>query len=282
MEISNVQHQKQTQRLTKQNIPYSKVTPEIVPTYHTHHSKAEVNTNEPLIRTKKIRSKLICIFPKWKYLVSRTTVEEYHSLFGGVIDQINQKNHFSSILTSLEKEFHEETSETIKINFQMRKLIYHSPKFYTSDLEIVEIPFIYIGTFCESDTIFTVIYIPKISNDVIELWNKQIRQTQENLLRKLFEGWKIDLEKIFEVNRIYHKKLMRIKSQYSYMSKPMFNFICSRLVNYHHVLEKTGVELMDEDKFFDMTMVWEWNTMNYQTIKTKIKDLFQKTGVQVN
>ena len=34
--------------------------------------------------------------------------------------------------------------------------------------------------------------------------------------------------------------------------------------------------------FFDKKIVWEWNTMNAQMVKNKVKDLFEKTGVQVN
>jgi hypothetical protein len=257
--------------------------PRIVPTYHSNHVKEEKTLKEKSDpKTKKLRVKLICVFPKWKYLVAKTTVEEYHSLFGGVIDQISPMNYFTSILASLEKEFNEETSDTVSINFVKRKLIYRLPKFYMNKSETEEIPFIYVGTFCELDTIFTIIYVPKISIDVLDLWNKQIRQTQEMLLKKLFDGWKMDLDKIFEVNRIYHKKLMKIKSQYNYIPKPIFNFICSRLTDYHHMLEKTGMEMIDEDSFFDKSIVWEWNTMNSSMIKNKVRDLFNKTGVQVN
>lgn len=252
----------------------------MVPTYHTNHGKNMKEKESS--KTKKLRVKLICVFPKWKYLVAKTTVEDYHSLFGGVIDQISPLNYFTSILTSLEKEFHEETSGTLTLNFTKRKLIYKLPKFYMNKSETEEIPFTYVGTFCEMDTIFTLIYIPKLSIDVIELWNKQMRVSQENLLRSLFDGWKIELDKIFEVNRIYHRKLMNIKSQYTYIPKPIFNFICARLSDYHHMLEKVGMELMDEDLFFDNKIVWEWNTMNAQMIKNKVRDLFNKTGVQVN
>ena len=265
-----------------------------VPTYHmkfeninVQRSKGPIGqgvsqANDISLKTKKLRVKLICVLSKWKYMVAKTTVEDYHSLFGGVVDQIACKNnHFMSILTTLEKEFQEETCSTIKISFQKRRLSFQNNKSYVDKTE-EEIPFIYIGTFYESDTIFTVIYIPKITNDVVELWNKQIRQAQETLLRKLFEGWKIDIEKIFEVNRVFHRKLMKIKTQYSYISKPVFNFICSRLTDYHHFLEKTGIEFSDENNFFDKKIVWEWNTMNAQMVKNKVKDLFEKTGVQVN
>jgi hypothetical protein len=253
----------------------------MVPTYHTNHGKNEIDKTDNT-KSKKVRVKLICVFPKWKYLVAKTTVEEYHSLFGGVIKQISQMNYFTSILNSLEKEFNEETSGTVMLNFIKRKLIYKLPKFYMNKMETEEVPFTYVGTFCEMDTIFTLIYIPKLSVEVIDLWNRQMRQAQENLLRQLFDGWKIEIEKIFEVNRIYHKKLMKIKSNYSYIPKPIFNFICTRLVDYHHMLEKSGIELMDEDMFFDDKIVWEWNTMNSQMIKNKVRDLFNKTGVQVN
>jgi hypothetical protein len=253
----------------------------MVPTYHTNHGK-NMKENNDLSKTKKLRVKLICVFPKWKYLVAKTTVEEYHSLFGGVIDQISPLNYFTSILTSLEKEFHEETSETLTLNFTKRKLIYKLPKFYMNKTETEEIPFTYVGTFCEMDTIFTLIYIPKLSIDVIDLWNKQMRGSQEALLRKLFDGWKIELDKIFEVNRIYHRKLMNIKSHYTYIPKPIFNFICARLGDHHHMLEKVGMELIEEESFFDSKIVWEWNTMNAQMIKNKVRDLFNKTGVQVN
>jgi len=228
----------------------TKSNSKMVPTYHTNHGKIMKETTDSS-KTKKVRVKLICVFPKWRYLVAKTTVGEYHSLFGGVIDQISPLNYFTSILTSLEKEFHEETSETLTLNFTKRKLIYKLPKFYMNKTETEEIPFTYVGTFCEMDTIFTLIYIPKLAVDVIDLWNKQMRMSQENILRTLFDGWKIDLEKIFEVNRIYHRKLMNIKSHYTYIPKPIFNFICARLIDHHHMLEKTGMELMDEDLFFD-------------------------------
>jgi hypothetical protein len=253
----------------------------MVPTYHSNHSKNMKETSDPS-KVKKLRVKLICVFPKWKYLVAKTTVEDYHSLFGGVIGQISPLNYFTSILTSLEKEFHEETSGVLTLNFVKRKLIYKLPKFYMNKSETEEIPFTYVGTFCEMDTIFTLIYIPKLSLDVVDLWNKQMRTSQENLLRTLFDGWKIDLEKIFEVNRIFHRKLMNIKSHYTYIPKPIFNFICTRLSDYHHMLEKVGMELVDEDSFFNHQIVWEWNTMNSQMIKNKVRDLFNKTGVQVN
>lgn len=253
----------------------------VIPTYHTNHPK-EITKEKDELKNKKLRVKLICVFSKWRYLVAKTTVEEYHSLFGGVIDQISPMNYFTSILSSLEKEFNEETSGTVTLNFVKRKLIYRLPKFYMNKSETEEIPFTYVGTFCEMDTIFTVIYVPKLSMDVFELWNKQIRGTQESLLKKLFEGWKIDLEKIFEVNRIYHKKLMKIKSNHMYIPKPIFNFICARLADYHHMLEKTGMELIDEETFYDKRIVWEWNTMNSQMIYGKVHDLFNKTGVHVN
>lgn len=273
-------------------ISKSKQNSKMVPTYHTNHgktmtgrspgSRSEHQETTDSSKTKKVRVKLICVFPKWKYLVAKTTVGEYHSLFGGVIDQISPLNYFTSILTSLEKEFHEETSGTLTLNFTKRKLIYKLPKYYMNKTETEEIPFTYVGTFCEMDTIFTLIYIPKLAVDVIDLWNKQMRLSQENILRTLFDGWKIDIEKIFEVNRVYHRKLMNIKSHYTYIPKPIFNFICARLIDHHHMLEKVGMELMDEDLFFDDKIVWEWNTMNAQMIKNKVRDLFNKTGVQVN
>jgi hypothetical protein len=253
----------------------------MVPTYHTNHGTNMKETSDSS-KVKKLRVKLICVFPKWKYLVAKTTVEEYHSLFGGVIDQISPLNYFTSILNSLEKEFNEETSGVLTLNFVKRKLIYKLPKFYMNKSETEEIPFTYVGTFCEMDTIFTLIYIPKLSLDVVDLWNKQMRTSQENLLLTLFDGWKIDLEKIFEVNRIFHRKLMNIKSHYTYIPKPIFNFICTRLSDYHHMLEKAGMELVDEDSFFNNQIVWEWNTMNAHVIKNKVRDLFNKTGVQVN
>jgi hypothetical protein len=258
-----------------------KIEGNMIPTYHTNHFK-DLTKEKVENKNKKLRVKLICVFPKWKYLVAKTTVEEYHSLFGGVIDHISPMNYFSSILSSLEKEFNEETSGMVALNFVKRKVIYKLPKFYMNKTENEEIPFTYVGTFCEMDTIFTVIYIPKLSVDIIDLWNKQIRDTQETLLKKLFEGWKIDLDKIFEVNRIYHKKLMKIKSNHVYISKPIFNFICARLSEHHHMLEKTGMELLDEDVFYSKDIVWEWNTMNSHTIKSKVRDLFNKTGVHVN
>jgi hypothetical protein len=258
-------------------------SPRIVPTYHTNHIKEDkVSKDKNDTKGRKLRVKLICVFPKWKYLVAKTTVEEYHSLFGGVVDQISPMNYFTSILASLEKEFNEETSGSVMLNFVKRKVIYKLPKFYMNKSETEEVPFTYVGTFCEMDTIFTVIYIPKISIDVIELWNKQIRQSQENLLSKLFDGWKIDLEKIFEVNRVYHRKLMKIKSPYTYIPKPIFNFICARLTDYHHMLEKSGMELIDEDTFYDKKIVWEWNMIHSAPIRNKVRDLFNKTGVQVN
>jgi hypothetical protein len=48
------------------------------------------------------------------------------------------------------------------------------------------------------------------------------------------------------------------------------------------MLEKAGMELIDEESFFDNKIVWEWNVMNAQMIKNKVRDLFNKTGVQVN
>jgi len=264
---------------SKMNV--KKVDNNVIPTYHTNHHKEQMKEKNEN-KNKKLRVKLICVFQKWKYLVAKTTVEEYHSLFGGVIDQISPMNYFTSILSSLEKEFNEETSGTVVLNFVKRKLIYKLPKFYMNKTDTEEVPFTYVGTFCEMDTIFTVIYIPKLSVDVIDLWNKQIRETQETLLKKLFEGWKIDLEKIFEVNRIYHKRLMKIKTNYTYISKPIFNFICARLSEHHNMLEKTGMDLIEEDTFYNKDIVWEWNTMNSQMIRIKVRDLFNKTGVHVN
>jgi hypothetical protein len=283
--LSSEENKKSTKPITNQtentNKPGKQRLSKMVPTYHTNHGKNIKETSDSS-KVKKLRVKLICVFPKWKYLVAKTTVEDYHSLFGGVIDQISPLNYFTSILTSLEKEFHEETSGVLTLNFVKRKLIYKLPKFYMNKSETEEIPFTYVGTFCEMDTIFTLIYIPKLSLDVVDLWNKQIRNSQEILLRTLFDGWKIDIEKIFEVNRIFHRKLMNIKSNYTYIPKPIFNFICNRLSDYHHMLEKVGMELIDEDSFFNQEIVWEWNTMNAQMIKNKVRDLFNKTGVQVN
>jgi 8-oxo-dGTP pyrophosphatase MutT (NUDIX family) len=241
-------------------------------------------SEEENVKGKKLRVKLICVFPKRKYLAAKTTVEDFHSLFGGVVNQVNQKNHFMSILQTLEREFWEETSHTISIHFNERKINYQRPKFYydpAGPSETEELPFIYVGTFFEYDTLFTVIYIPKFSNDLIELWNRQIRLSQEQLLTKLFEGWNISLDKLFEVNRVYHQKLMKIKAHYSYMPKTIFSFICSKLTNYYEILEKTGVEIMDEDQFFQKSLVWEWNTMDAKFIHQKIEDLFIKTGVQI-
>jgi hypothetical protein len=264
---------------------YYKIIPKsewesVIPTYHTTHTKDKKPEED--VKNKKLRVKLICVFPKWKYLVAKTTVEDYHSLFGGVVDQINPKNHFMSILNTLEKEFNEETSGTIHINFQKRNFGYQKSKYAdngTSELE--EIPFTYIGTFYENDTFFIVIYIPKISNDVFEVWNKMIHHSQETLMKKLFYGWKIELPKLFEINRIYHKRLMKIKTNYQNIPKPVFTFMCSKLSEYHHWFEKEGLVVLDEDSFFEKSLIWEWNTMNSSIIKTKVHDLFEKIGVSV-
>jgi hypothetical protein len=254
----------------------------MVPTYLMNNKK-EDNTkkSESVIRTKKFRVKLICVLPQWKYMVAKTTVEDYLSLFGGVVDQLINKNHFSSILTTLEREFSEETTKVLEINFNKRKFIYYRKDYFLNQLLIEEIPFSYIGIFYEGDTIFTVIYIPKIPNDILEFWNAQIKEAQEGILKKIFEGWKIDMDKILEVNRLYHQRLMRIKSNYSPLSKQVFGFICSKLANYYHLLEKSGIEFLEEDQFYSAKNIWEWNTMNSINIKTKIKSLFEKVGVQV-
>jgi hypothetical protein len=254
----------------------------LVPTYT---SKNSGKLNSESVNTKKLRVKLIGVLPKKKYMVANTTVEDFQSLFGGVVDNVNPKNHFFSVLQALEKEFWEETSHTISINFQNRKLTYQRPKFYydtNGPFETEDLPFVYVGVFNEYDTIFVVIYIPKISNDLIDLWNRQIRISQERLMKKIFEGWNITTDKVFEVNRVYHKKLMRIKSQYSYMPKTIYTFICSKLEHYYHFLEKTGIQMIDELDFFDKSVMWEWNTMNSTNVKTKINDLLIKTGVQIN
>lgn len=253
----------------------------IVPTYQC---KKPLQDKEDTLKTKKLRVKLICAFPKKKYLVAKSTVEDYYSLFGGVVEQVQTKNYFLSILQTLEKEFWEETSHTISIDFNDRKIVYDRPKFYYDPngvSEKEELPFIYVGTFYEHDTVFTVIYIPKFSNDLIELWNRQMRVAQTKLLKKEFEGWNISIEKIFEVNRVYHQKLMRIKSQYSYMPKTIFNFICSKLEPYYNFLEKSGISMMSEDEFFEKSLLWEWNTMDVTVIQQKLKDLYTKTGVQI-
>lgn len=254
----------------------------VVPT--THCKKMTSEKDENVKPDKKFRVKLICVFQKKRYLVARSTVEDYSSLFGGVVDQVNTKNYFLSILETLEKEFWEESSHTIQIRFQDRKMVYQKPKYYydpNGPFESEELPFVYVGTFYEHDTIFTVIYVPKFSNDLIELWNRQIHSSQEALLRKLFSGWNVDIEKIFEVNRVFHQKLMRIKAQYSYMPKNLYNLICSRLTNYYNFLEKSGIDIMNEDKFFDSKYIWEWNTMDVDVIRQKLKDLYIKTGVQI-
>jgi hypothetical protein len=225
---------------------------------------------------KKVRVKLICVFPKWRYLCANTTVQDYHSLFGGVVDNINNKNHFASILCSLEKEFNEETSGSIHLNFQKRKFTFRD-----MDLNMQELSFVYIGTFHEFDTIFTVIYIPKITNEIILNWNLEIKKSQENLLRTIFKGWNLNLDQIFMINRIYHQKSMKIQAPHYSISKPMFNLICSKLKEYHVFLEKTGVTIMNEEEFFDQVSVWEWNTMESDNVRIKIHDLFMKTGVQV-
>lgn len=265
---------------------YYKIIPKsewesVIPTYHTTHTKNKLEDDDN--KNKKLRVKLICVLPKWRYLVAKTTVEEYHSLFGGVVTEINPKNHFHSILTCLEKEFNEETSGSISINFQKRNFTYQKSKYAdngTSDFE--EIPFTYIGSFYETDTFFVIVYIPKLFMDIKETWNKMIYQAQESLLKKLFTGWKIEIDKIFEINRVYHKKLMRIKANYQYLPKPVFTFICSKLSDYHNFLEKEGVEIMDENSFFEKKLIWEWNTMNSNIIKTKIHDLFEKIGIRVD
>jgi hypothetical protein len=252
-----------------------KVSDKIVPT--TFYQKIPVVENvEDSPRSKKVRVKLICVFPRWNYLCAKTTVEDYHSLFGGVVDNINNKNHFTSILCSLEKEFNEETSGSIHLNFQKRKFTFRD-----HTLNIQELSFVYIGTFHEFDTIFTVIYIPKIPNEIIINWNQEIKKAQEALIKTIFKGWDIDIDQIFEINRMFHQRLMRIYTPHHYISKPIYNFICSKLKEYHGFLEKTGVDIMNEPDFFKQTSVWEWNTMNSETVRMKIHDLFLKTGVQV-
>jgi hypothetical protein len=260
----------------------------IVPTYHSNHIKNDEDSevenkkfSDSSLKNKKFRVKLICVLPKWRYMVAKTTVQDYHSLFGGVIDQIFNKNHFSSVLNTLEREFLEETTKTIEINFQKRKFIYQKKDFYIGQMLMEELSFTYIGIFYEGDTIFTVIYLPKFTNDIVDFWNRRIREAQENILKKIFEGFKIDLEKIFEVNKVYHQRLMRIKSNYTPISKQVFGFICSKLSHYHHLLEKSGIEIMEEDEFYNHEQVWEWKTMNSENVKNKIKSLFIKTGVQV-
>jgi hypothetical protein len=253
----------------------------IVPTYHCKNQNQDGVYDT---KAKKLRVKLICVFPKRKYLVARTTVEDFHSLYGGVVNEVSSKNYFLSILENLEKEFWEETSNTISIRFTDRKIIYQKPKYYydpNGPSESEELPFIYIGTFYEHDTVFTVIYIPKFSNDLIDLWNRQIRGSQEIILKRLFEGWNIGIDKIFEVNRVYHRKLMKMKTQYSYMPKAIFSFICSKLDNYYNFFEKSGVTVLDENDFFSKSVIWEWNTMDANLIKQKMADLFDKIGMQI-
>ena len=242
---------------------------------NTSSTYADVTESEP-VKTKKIRVKLICVFPKWKYLCAKTTVEDYHSLFGGVLDNISGKNHFASILNCLEKEFNEETSGSVHLNFQKRKFTYRNG----SPL-VQELSFVYIGTFHEFDTIFTLIYIPKITPEIIMTWNFEIKKAQENLVRSIFKDVDIHIDQILLINRIFHQKLMRIPCPNYNISRPLFQFICSKLKEYHGFLEKTGVTIMNEDQFFDEHFVWEWNTMDPKLVQTKIHDLFLKTGVQV-
>lgn len=261
----------------------------IVPTYHLNQKKddPEITNNnkkfsDSALKNKKIRVKLICVLPNWKYMVAKTTVQDYLSLFGGVVDQITHKNHFASILTTLEREFHEETTKVLELSFMKRKFIYYRKDYFlNSQMMIEEVPFTYIGIFYEADTIFTVIYIPKITDGVLNFWNDQIKEAQESIFRKTFEGWNIDLEKIIEVNKLYHQRLMRIKSHYSSLSKQVFGFICSKLGEHHHLLEKAGVDFIEEEEFYKQNKIWEWNTMNANNIKGKIKSLFEKVGVQV-
>ena len=265
------------------------ISPKIVPTYHLNHQKEEptisnkkFSDSDSVLKNKKIRVKLICVLPNWKYMVAKTTVQDYQSLFGGVIDQMTPKNHFASILTTLEREFHEETTRVLEISFMKRKFIYYRKDYFLNcQMMMEEIPFTYIGIFYEADTIFTVIYIPKISNDILNYWNNQIKEAQENIFRKTFDGWNIDLEKIIEVNRLYHQRLMKIKSNYSALSKQVFGFICSKLGEHHHLLEKAGVDFLEEEEFYHSNKIWEWNTMNAIQIKTKIKSLFEKVGIHV-
>ena len=101
-------------------------------------------------------------------------------------------------------------------------------------------------------------------------------------MKKLFQGWKIEISKLFEINKVYHKKLMRIKTSYQYLPKPVFSFICSKLADYHNLLEKEGVDLVDETCFFAKSFLWEWNTMNSSLIQTKIHDLFEKIGIRAD
>jgi hypothetical protein len=260
---------------------------EIVPTYHLNHQKGEtaIESNkkfsDSLLKSKKVRVKLICVLPDWKYMVAKTTVEDYLSLFGGVVDQIVNKNHFSSILTTLEREFYEETTKVVEISFQKRKFFYYTKDYFLNQSMIEEIPFTYIGIFYEMDTIFTVIYIPKFHPGILSYWNHKIKEVQENILKKTFEGWNIPIEKIKEVNKLYHQRLMRIKSNYSAVSKQVFGFICSKLGDHHHLLEKAGIDFLEENEFYKSDKIWEWTTMNVNQIKSKIKSLFEKVGVQV-
>ena len=264
----------------------------VVPTYHC--KKAIVEKEENIKPDKKVRVKLICVFPKKRYLVAKSTVDDYYSLFGGVVEQVSTKNYFMSILETLEKEFWEESSNTIQIKFNERKIVYKS-KIERQDqrqdqrqdhmMQVQEdckeeLPFIYVGSFYESDTIFTVIYVPKFTNDLIDLWKRQMRFSQERLLKRLFAGWNINLEQLFEVNRVYHQKIMKMKAQYSYMPKTIYNFICSKLINYYSFLEKSGIDILEEEEFFNTNLLWEWNTMDVNSIKQKLKDLSVKTGVQ--
>jgi hypothetical protein len=217
-------------------------------------------------------------------LVAKSTVDDFHSLFGGVIERINPKNYFLSVLDTLEKEFWEETSHTLNIQFEDRKIVYQKPNYYydpdgPSEQECL--PFVYIGSFHEHDTIFNVVHIPKISHDLLDLWNRYIKSSQENVMKSLFAGWNIDIEKLFEVNRVYHQKLMKMKTQYSYMPKPIFNFICGKLSNYYNFFEKKGIEILEEEEFFNSKNIWEWNTMNFETVRKKLEELCQKTGVQL-
>jgi hypothetical protein len=261
---------------------------EMVPTYHLNHQKSEtaIESNnkkfsDSLVKSKKVRVKLICVLPDWKYMVAKTTVEDYLSLFGGVVDQIVNKNHFSSILTTLEREFYEETTKVVEISFQKRKFSYYNKDYFLNQSVIEEIPFTYIGIFYEMDTIFTVIYIPKFHSNVLNYWNQKIKEVQVNILKKTFEGWNIPIEKIIEVNKLYHQRLMRIKSNYSAVSKQVFGFICSKLGDHHHLLEKAGIDFLDENDFYKSDKIWEWTTMNVNHIKSKIKSLFEKVGIQV-
>lgn len=261
----------------------------MVPTFYQSNKREETVKPE-----KKIRVKLICILPQRFYLVAKSTVGDFHSLFGGVIERINPKNYFLSVLETLEKEFWEETSHTLSIKFEERKIIYQKPKnLYDpegpSDHESrsqdssteCSLPFVYIGSFHEHDTIFNVIHIPKINDNLLDMWNRDIKVSQETLMKNLFAGWNIDIEKLFEVNRVYHQKLMKMKTQYSYMPKPIFNFICAKLSNYYNFFEKKGIEILEEEEFFNSKNIWEWNTMNFETVRKKLEELCQKTGVQL-